>query len=397
MNNSDLKIFTENIEWDALNQIYTLVAQAPFNGKKVRIMPDVHYGKGCVVGFTAELGDKIIPNVIGVDIGCGMYAAELGKTEIDYRGLDDFIKAKIPYGSACRKEYGKETLIKELRCFDKLTDLGRLYGSLGTLGGGNHFIEIDRDEQDNKYLVIHTGSRNLGLQVAKHYQKLAVEVCKNCAEMEKKKATDELNRLKRPDKIPDALAEISAKYSERTKIPAELCYLDGGDMDDYIHDLRICQRFAVLNRKRIAEDILGFLKINKYSAFETVHNFIGDDNIVRKGAIPAYKDQKILIPMNMRDGCLIAVGKGEPDWNFSAPHGAGRLFKRSEAKSMFTVDQYKEEMEGIYTTTANASTLDESPMAYKPMDEIIGLISPTAEILKIIKPVYNFKAADGKE
>lgn len=395
-NNYDLKIFTDNVEPDAVNQIYTLVSQAPFNGMKVRIMPDVHYGKGCVVGFTAEMGDKIIPNVIGVDIGCGMYTVEMGKADIDYRALDGFIKNKIPYGAAYHKVYSGEKIIKELRCFDKLTDYPRLNGSLGTLGGGNHFIEIDRDEEDNKYLVIHSGSRNLGLQVAKYYQALAVELCKNCAELEKRQVIDKLNRQRSPDRIPQALEEITAKYAHRTKIPAELCYLDGEEMGDYIHDLRICQRFAALNRKRIADEILDFLKIRKYNAFETVHNFVGDDNIVRKGAIPSYEGEKILIPMNMRDGCIIAVGRSNPDWNYSAPHGAGRLCKRSEAKELFTVEQYKAEMAGIYTTTANKSTLDESPMAYKPMAEIMELIKPTAEILKIIKPVYNFKAADGE-
>lgn len=395
-NNYDLKIFTDNVEPDAVNQIYTLLSQAVFKDKKVRIMPDVHYGKGCVVGFTAELGNKIIPNVIGVDIGCGMYTAELGKVEIDYKALDEFIKAKIPYGAAYRKVYIGEALIKELRCFDKLTDLARLKGSLGTLGGGNHFIEIDTDDEGNKYLVIHSGSRNLGLQVAKYYQSLAVDICKNCAEAEKKRVIDELNRSHHPEKIPQALSDVTAKYAYRTKILAELCYLDGREMEDYIHDLKICQRFASMNRKRIGDDILGFLKIHKYNSFETVHNFIGDDNIVRKGSIPSYEGEKILIPMNMRDGCIIALGKSNPDWNYSAPHGAGRLCKRSEAKELFTVEQYKAEMAGIYTTTANKSTLDESPMAYKPMSEIMKLISPTAEIIQIIKPVYNFKAADGE-
>lgn len=392
--NYDLKIFTENIEPEAINQVYTLIAQAPFSGSRVRIMPDVHAGTGCVVGFTATLGDKIIPNVLGVDLGCGMFTAELGKAEFSLSDLDGFIKDKIPSGSNYRKECNGVSLIKELYCYDKLRDFDRLYGSLGTLGGGNHFIEVDEDEQGNRYLVIHSGSRNLGLQVAKIYQKIAVESCKFCAEEERNKKIEELKAKGRQGDIPAAIAEVSAKYAYKTKIPAELCYLEGAQMQNYLHDLRICQKFAVLNRKKMAEDILKFLKIFKYSSFETVHNFIDEDNVIRKGSIPAHNGQRVIIPMNMRDGCLIAVGKGNADWNNSAPHGAGRLLKRSEAKQLFTVEEYREEMRGIYTTTVGEGTIDESPMAYKPMNEIVGLISPTVEIEKIIKPIYNFKAGE---
>lgn len=390
----DLKIFTENIEPEAVNQIYTLLAQSAFSGQKVRIMPDVHYGTGCVVGFTGTLGDKIIPNVLGVDLGCGMLTVELGKAEISLPALDGFIKSKIPYGSAYRKEVRAEELIHKLHCFGRLRDTDRLYGSLGTLGGGNHFIEIDADEAGNKYLIVHSGSRNLGLQVAKIYQKIAVETCKFSAKKEREMVIRELNAKGRPADIPDAIADVSAKYAYKTKLPSELCYLDGLKMREYLDDLKICQQFASLNRRKIAEDILKFLKIVGYTSFETVHNFIGEDNVVRKGAIPAHEGQRVLIPMNMRDGCLIAVGKGNADWNYSAPHGAGRLMKRSEAKRVFTVEEFKAAMEGIYTTTACAATLDESPMAYKPMAEIVELISPAVEIERVIKPVYNFKAAE---
>lgn len=390
--NTDLKIFTENVEPEAVNQIYTLIAQPPFDGARVRIMPDVHAGTGCVVGFTATLGDKIIPNVLGVDLGCGMLTVELGKADFSLADLDNFIKARIPYGSNVRKESDGASLVKELRCFKELHDFDRLYGSLGTLGGGNHFIEVDQDDEGKRYLVIHSGSRNLGLQVAKIYQKKAVESCKFCAEEEKAEATARLKAQGRQGEIPAALSEISAKYFHKTKIPAELCYLEGAQMDDYMHDLRICQKFASLNRKKMAEDILKFLKIYKYESFETVHNFIDDDNVVRKGSIPAHEGQRVIIPMNMRDGCIIAVGKGNEDWNYSAPHGAGRLLKRSDVKLYYTVEEFQREMEGVYTTTATAGTLDESPMAYKPMDEILRLIKPTVEIEKIIKPVYNFKA-----
>lgn len=390
----DLQIFTENIEPEAVNQIYTLIAQPPFEGQKVRIMPDVHAGSGCVVGFTSTSGDKIIPGVLGVDLGCGMFCAELGKVDIDYKKLDDFIKAKIPYGSSYRREVNAEALIKKLHCFNKLNDMPRLYGSLGTLGGGNHFIEVDADEDGGKYLIIHSGSRNLGLQVAKYYQRLAVDCCKFCAQGERQAVIDKLKAEGRPDLIDGAIAAVTAKHAFRTKIPAELCYLDGREMADYLDDVRLCQQFAALNRKKMADEILKFLKIYKYTSFETVHNFVDGEGIIRKGAIPAHGGQRVLIPINMRDGCIIARGKGNPEWNCSAPHGAGRLCKRSEAKQLFSVEQFEREMQGIYTTTANASTLDESPMAYKPMEEIIALIAPTVDIERIIKPVYNFKAAE---
>lgn len=390
----DLKIFTENIEPEAVNQIYTLATQAPFCGQKMRVMPDVHYGTGCVVGFTSTLGDKIIPNVLGVDLGCGMLTVEMGKVDFALQSLDEFIKAKIPYGSNYRKEVLAQSLIKKLHCYDELRDMDRLLGSLGTLGGGNHFIEVDEDSENNKYLIIHSGSRNLGLQVAKIYQKLAVRVCKECAQSERQTIIDTLNAQNRPEAIPEAIDAVSAKYAYRTKIVAELCYLDGREMENYLDDLKICQEFASLSRKKMADEILKFLKVNKYASFETVHNFIDSDGVIRKGAIPAHKNQRVLIPMNMRDGCIIAVGKGNADWNNSAPHGAGRLCKRSEAKALFTVEEYQSQMQGIYTTTANQSTIDESPMAYKPMQEIIDLISPTVEIERIIKPIYNFKASE---
>jgi RNA-splicing ligase RtcB len=246
----------------------------------------------------------------------------------------------------------------------------------------------------NKYLIIHSGSRNLGLQVAKIYQKLAVRVCKECAQEERQKVIDTLNAQNRPEAIPEAIDVVSAKYAYRTKIVAELCYLDGREMKNYLDDLKICQEFASLSRKKMADEILKFLKVNKYASFETVHNFIDSDNVIRKGAIPARDGQRVLIPMNMRDGCIIAKGRGNADWNYSAPHGAGRLCKRSEAKELFTVEEYQSQMQGIYTTTANQSTIDESPMAYKPMKEIVDLISPTVEIERIIKPIYNFKASE---
>ena len=391
---SDLKIFTDNIEPVALNQIYNLLAQPSFAKEKVRIMPDVHAGAGCVVGFTSTMSDKIIPNLIGVDIGCGMLTTKLNIKNIDFKRLDDFIKKNIPSGSDYLREVDGEDLINSLYCKNQLKNMERLLGSLGTLGGGNHFIEVDKDEEGCLYLIIHSGSRNLGMQVAKIYQNLAVESCKKVSEEERKEIIEKLKSENRVADIPDALKKLTEKYAYKTKIPNDLCYLDGANMQLYLHDMRICQEFAVRNRKKMADKILDFLGDFKCEQFETVHNFIDNENIIRKGAVPAHKGQKILIPMNMRDGCLVCEGLGNEDWNFSAPHGAGRLFSRGEAKKLITVEEFIDSMKGIYTTTADQSTLDEAPMAYKPMQEIVELIKPTAKILQIIKPVYNFKAAE---
>lgn len=390
----DLKIFTQNVGPNALNQIYTLMAQSSFIDAKVRIMPDCHVGMGCVVGFTSTMADKVIPNVIGVDIGCGMLTVSLGKIEIDYEKLDDFIKKNIPTGSNFLKEVRGEEMLKRLRCYDQLRNMDRLLGSLGTLGGGNHFIEVDQDENGEKYLVIHSGSRNLGTQVANIYQKIAVDRCKNAGEKEKQEISERLKREGKQADIPQALQDISAKYAYKSKIPNDLCYLDGKDKDDYMFDMRICQEFAVKNRELMAKKICEFLRVFNPYSFETVHNFIDEYDVIRKGAIPAHKGQIVLIPMNMRDGCLVCEGKGNPDWNCSAPHGAGRLVSRSEAKELITLEEFQKSMQGIYTTTANTSTIDEAPMAYKPMQEIIDLVEPTVKILKIIKPVYNFKASE---
>ena len=388
----DLKIFTENIEPEAINQIYELIRLAPFQNAKIRIMPDVHYGKGCVVGFTSTTNDKIIPNVIGVDIGCGMLTVPLGKKSIDMEALDKFIRNNIPAGSAVHKHFKETSIIKQLRCFDRLGNLDKLYCSMGTLGGGNHFIEIDIDDSGEYYIVIHTGSRNLGQQVATLYQKQATEMCKNAAEEEKNEAHKKLVREGRVADIPDMLKQISEQFYDLTKIPAHQCHLWGEAKDDYLHDVKVCQEFARKNRLSIAESILKHLKISGARHFDTIHNYIDDYGITRKGSISAHKGEQVIIPMNMRDGCLIAVGKGNPDWNCSAPHGAGRLYSRQDVQTLFTVEEFEKEMEGIYTTSVGRATLDESPMAYKPMEEIVSLISPTVDIVKVIKPVYNFKA-----
>lgn len=396
---SDLKIFMDNIEPEALNQIYTLVKQSAFFDCKVRIMPDVHAGKGCVIGFTADLGDKVIPNIVGVDIGCGMLCCEIGKVDIDYATLDSVIHEYIPAGRAIRNEEISFPRLKSLFCKDQLKNMEWLRCSLGTLGGGNHFIEVDEDAKGMKYLVIHTGSRNLGKQVAEIYQQMAIDDMQGMNKLseERQKLIKEYKVSGKQKDIQKGLIELKRKWQpDKLNIPKELCYLTGGHRDMYLHDMRICQRFASQNRIEIMRTIFNKMGWRMdFDSFETVHNYIDHDtNIVRKGAISSQKGEKVLIPINMRDGCIIGIGKGNEDWNFSAPHGAGRIMSRSKAKESVSIEEYKTSMTGIYTTSVNQSTIDESPMVYKPIEEIIHNIQETAEILKIIKPVYNFKASE---
>lgn len=397
----DLKIFTKNIEDKAKEQIDLLLEQEAFKDCKVRIMPDVHAGAGCVIGFTGNLGDKVIPNIVGVDIGCGMLCVELGNIELDLEKLDRVIRKRIPSGFEVHDaplQYFDE--LQDLRCYKELKDTKRLERSIGTLGGGNHFIEIDVDEDNNKYLIIHTGSRNLGKQVAEIYQNKAIEYCSYKKELaEEKMATIlYLKNEHRENEIQSALIEINKKYEGKTKLPKDLCYLEGTLKEDYLHDMKMCQEFAKSNRWWIKTEILAgyFYDISvENNSFETIHNYISfEDNIVRKGAISAKKGERVLIPMNMRDGCIIGIGKGNDDWNQSAPHGAGRIMSRMQAKETLNVDDYKESMKDIYTTSVNEETIDEAPMVYKPMQEIIDCIGDTVEIEKIIKPIYNFKASD---
>lgn len=395
----NLKIFTNNIEEKAVQQIDLLLDQEPFKKCKVRIMPDVHAGKGCVIGFTADLGDKVIPNIVGVDIGCGMLCVELGKIDLDLEKLDKIINENIPAGRNIRKQkLTSFDKIKELYCLRELRDSNKFEKAIGTLGGGNHFIEVDVDDDDNKYLVIHTGSRNMGKQVAEYYQNLAIELCSGKEEMWKRKAEiiatyKEQGRRK---EIQKALKKLEQEYKNITPdLPKDLCYLTGEYREDYLHDMEICQEYASLNRKNIALEILNKYGIVAVSKFETIHNYICfDDNIVRKGAIRANKSERVIIPINMRDGSIIAVGKGNDDWNNSAPHGAGRIMSRIKAKETFQLDEFVKTMEGIYTTSVAEETIDEAPFVYKPMHEILDNIKDTVEIERIIKPIYNFKARD---
>ncbi len=395
-------VYTDIIEESAAEQLKTLCSLEFSKGCKIRVMPDVHAGAGCVIGFTADLGERVIPNIVGVDIGCGMLTVELGKRDIDFAALDDVIRKFVPCGKNVHEgRIVRCPDIQSLNCYRELKDTRRLERSIGTLGGGNHFIEIDKDEDGNKYLVIHTGSRNLGKQVAEHYQNLAYElrIGKDKLFEEQRRIIDEYKAAGRKSEIQDAIMALKKSFvAKESDIPKDLCYLTGEYRQMYLDDMKICQDYAALNRRTIAELIIQNAfgaKPQDFPSFETVHNYIDhDSNIVRKGAVSAKENEKLLIPINMRDGSLICTGKGNPDWNCSAPHGAGRLYSRSSAKEKFTVDDFMKSMEGIYTTTINASTLDECPMAYKPMDDIVKNISPTAEIIKIIKPLYNFKAGE---
>lgn len=399
----DLKIFTENIEVEAKEQINLLLEQEPFKECKVRIMPDVHAGKGCVIGFTADLGEKVIPNIVGVDIGCGMLCVEIGNIELDLEKLDKVINENIPAGRNIREQKLMNfEKINELYCLRELRETKKFNRAIGTLGGGNHFIEVDQDDEGNKYLVIHTGSRNLGKQVAEYYQDLAIQLCSGKEEMFKRK--EEIIRTYKEQgkksEIQKALRELEAEYKQnKPNLPKELCYLQGKYRDMYLHDMKICQEYASLNRIMIADTILkeysGFsmaIYFTQYG-FETIHNYISfEDNIVRKGAISAKKGEKVLIPINMRDGSIIALGKGNEDWNNSAPHGAGRIMSRHKAKETFNLEEFKESMKDIYSSSVVEDTIDEAPFVYKPMQEIIDNIQDTVEIEKIIKPIYNFKA-----
>lgn len=393
----NLKIFTENIDDIALEQINELLEQEAFKNSKVRIMPDVHAGKGCVIGFTGDLGDKVIPNIVGVDIGCGLYCANLGKIDIDYEKLDKFINDNIPSGMNVNDKVIAEFDIKQLYCYDELKHYSWIEKSVGSLGGGNHFIEIDIDDEGNKYLVIHTGSRNLGSQVAELYQDLADKIINHGyidyinKKQEVIKTYKELGKQK---EIQSTLNELQKEFEkDKNIIPKDLAYLEGEERDKYLHDMKLCQEFAILNRKTIAKTIAEYMEFNIDNSFESVHNYISfEDNIVRKGAISAKKGEKLIIPINMKDGCILGYGKGNEDWNNSAPHGAGRIMSRKQAKERISMEDYKKSMENIYTTSVNEFTIDEAPFVYKTLDEILNHIGDTVEVERIIKPVYNFKA-----
>ena len=383
------------IEEEAIEQIRRMCDYEFTAGSRIRIMPDVHAGKGCTIGTTMTITDKAVPNIVGVDIGCGMYTVSLGKADIDFERLDEAAHF-IPSGMNVWEGRQEHFDLEQLRCYRDLNDTKRLERSLGTLGGGNHFIEIDESADGEKYLVIHSGSRNLGKQVAELYQKLAVDLSKGKEEYFKKR--DEIIRTYKEQgkrkEIQAALKKIAWEQKE-SLIPEDLCFLYGSYLEDYLHDVEVCQRFARRNREKMAEILLERTGIAAGEAFHTIHNYIDtEEMILRKGAIAAHAGEKILIPINMRDGSVLAVGKGNAEWNYSAPHGAGRIMSRKAAKDKLSLEEYRETMKGIYTTSVNEATLDEAPMAYKSLDDIIDVIRDSVDIIDVMKPVYNFKASE---
>ena len=397
------KVFTNVLDENCIDQIKGLLDLEAFREAQVRIMPDCHAGSSCVIGFTADLGDKIIPNIVGVDIGCGMLTVELGKIDIDLPRLDQVIHDKVPCGRNVNEgRLMRFTELQDMRCYRELNDTKAIERAIGSLGGGNHFIEIDEDEDGCKYLVIHTGSRQLGKQVAEHYQKIARGLHTGWGPLWDKEEVikREYKASGRRSEIQDALKELHRSFHQTAPdMPLEYTFLSGKYTDDYLHDMRICQKYADENRKMIARLIIENYGLEPLSEFTTVHNYIDhDSNIIRKGAVSAKDGEMLLIPINMRDGSLLCRGKGNPDWNYSAPHGAGRLFSRGTAFHEFTLEEYERTMReaGIYSTTVDGSTLDECPMAYKGMKDIVDNIAPTAEIIKILKPIYNFKATKPK-
>ena len=387
--------YAKVVEDEAIAQVKRMCDSPAAEGAKVRIMPDVHAGKGCTVGTTMTVKDKVIPNVVGVDIGCGMYTVNLGNAEIDFQKVDEAAHF-IPSGREVWEGRQERFNLTGLRCYRELKDTRRLERALGTLGSGNHFIEIDEASNGTKYLVIHSGSRNLGKQVAEYYQNLAIKLNRGYGDYLEKR--DEIiqtfKEQGRKKEIQAALKQLHWQvYESPTKIPEELCYLEGSYLLDYLHDVEICQAFARRNREKMAEIILERAHLDGGKAFHTIHNYIDtEEMILRKGAIAAHNGEKVLIPINMRDGSVLAVGKGNPEWNYSAPHGAGRLMSRSKAFKELSLVEYQKAMEGVYTTSVNENTLDEAPMAYKSLEDIVDVMKEAVDIIEVLKPIYNFKA-----
>lgn len=387
--------YAKTIDENARAQIARMCDYEFTRDGRIRIMPDVHAGKGCTIGTTMTVTDKAVPNIVGVDIGCGMYTVKLEDKTIDFERLDEAAHF-IPSGRNVWEEKQEDFDINRLHCAEKLRHKGRIENSVGTLGGGNHFIEVDRTSDGTHYLVIHSGSRNLGKQVAELYQELAIDLNVGKAAFEKQ-IEDMIRTYKaegRANEIQKALKELKANR-RKTSMPEDLCYVYGEHLEQYLHDVELCQEFARRSRERMAKILLERAGLTGGEAFHTIHNYIDTkEMILRKGAIAAHKGEKVLIPLNMRDGSILAIGKGNEEWNFSAPHGAGRTMSRMQAKATLNMEDYRASMEGVYTTSINDDTLDEAPMAYKSADDILDVIGETAEVIEHMKPVYNFKAAE---
>jgi RNA-splicing ligase RtcB len=394
-NHNTAVCYTDKLDEKTAAQIKTVCDVAEFAGSKIRIMPDVHGGRGCTIGTTMTINDKIVPGMVGVDIGCGMETVLVDTTELDVQQLDKCVHESIPAGFAVRNKPHKlaaEIDLSLLRCA-RHVNLDRAYQSIGTLGGGNHFIEAAQSGCGQLYLVVHSGSRHLGCEVAEYYQNEGYNALCGHAKFQ---IEEVIERLKAAGQAKEIQGTIKALKENTISVPKDLAYVEGALFADYIHDMKIMQRFAVLNRKAMLDVILTGMKLSSIESFTTIHNYLDTDSmILRKGAVSAQQGEKLLIPINMRDGSLICLGKGNPDWNFSAPHGAGRLMSRKAAFKQLSMEQYQAEMSGVYSTCVLPDTLDEAPMAYKPIQEIVKHIAPTAEIIAKIKPVYNFKAAEG--
>lgn len=392
---ADIKIFTDDIEGQALDQCYTIAKSPAFENAKIRIMPDVHAGKGCVIGFTAKGMTRLIPNLVGVDIGCGMLTVELLTDSIDLAALDNAISKVVPAGFDVHDTESRhaEVFLDQLRCRDRIKNESHLLCSLGTLGGGNHFIEVDRDENGRLYLIIHTGSRNLGLQVANIYQDMAIKHCAGPDRDAIDALIAELKAQGRQSEISEKLRELKA---QTPRVPADLAWCSEADSKDYLHDAWVATQFAEANREAIASAILATTGIPAGKRFHTIHNYVDmtnpDDPVIRKGAISAEKDKPLLIPLNMRDGCILGRGLGNEDWNCSAPHGAGRAMSRSAAKENISLEDFVQSMAGIYSTSVCPSTIDESPFAYKDAGSILERVQETVSVEHRLKPIYNFKA-----
>ena len=387
--------FAKVIEDEAREQIQKMCDYEFTRNSKIRIMPDVHAGKGCTIGTTMTVTDKVVPNIVGVDIGCGMFTVELETDSIDFEKFDEAAHF-VPSGKNVWAGRQAKFNLQELFCYRYLNDSRRIERSIGTLGGGNHFIEIDKSSDGKFFLVIHSGSRNLGKQVAELYQKLAVDLAIGKEKMfnQQEKIIREYKAAGRRKEIEAAIKELHRQFKvKKSEVPHDLCWLYGKYLQDYLHDVKICQDFAKLNREKMAKILLERVGISAGKSFHTIHNYIDvEEMILRKGAIAAHKGEKVLIPINMRDGSVLAVGRGNEDWNFSAPHGAGRIMSRSQAKENLNLAEYKNSMAGIYTTSVNEFTLDEAPQAYKSLEDIIDVIKDSVDVLEIMKPVYNFKA-----
>ncbi len=390
---NEAKIFTDIVDEASISQVLLLLNQEFVSESKIRLMPDIHAGAGCTIGTTMTITDKIVPNLVGVDIGCGMESVRVKETHIELQKLDKLIYNNIPSGFNVREKkhkYFDEINLENLFCF-KYIDQKRAEKSLGTLGGGNHFIEADKDDEGNIYIVVHSGSRHLGVEVANYYQEEGYKSLNGSTKKDIDNLISDLKAQGREREIQKSIAAL--KDTNRTNIPRQLAYVSGELFEQYIHDMKIVQKYAELNRQAMIHEIVKGMKLHVMEQFTTIHNYIDTEAmILRKGAVSAKKGEKLLIPINMRDGSLICIGKGNADWNQSAPHGAGRLMSRSAAKKTFTVSEFKKQMSDIYTTSVNKDTLDECPMAYKGIDDIVNNIGDTVDVIQVIKPIYNFKA-----